>query len=78
MTSGTEQALGLIETRGLVAPIEAADAGVKAAPVTLLGSRAHRPGRSSPSVQRRRRLREGGGGCRAGPRNGWVSWSRCT
>ena len=34
----TEQALGLIETRGLVGAIEAADAGVKAAPVTLLGT----------------------------------------
>jgi len=33
-----EQALGLIETRGLVGAIEAADAGVKAANVTLLGS----------------------------------------
>ncbi len=36
--SWTEQALGLIETRGLVGAIEAADAGIKAAPVTLLGS----------------------------------------
>jgi ethanolamine utilization protein EutM len=35
--SWTEQALGLIETRGLVGAIEAADAGVKAAPVVLLG-----------------------------------------
>ncbi len=32
------EALGLIETRGLVAAIEAADAMVKAAKVTLLGS----------------------------------------
>lgn len=38
MTSWTEQALGLIETRGLVGAIEAADAGVKAAPVKLLGT----------------------------------------
>ena len=38
MSSWTEQALGLIETRGLVGAIEAADAGVKAAPVTLLGT----------------------------------------
>jgi ethanolamine utilization protein EutM len=37
MSSWTEQALGLIETRGLVGAIEAADAGVKAAPVTILG-----------------------------------------
>lgn len=36
--SWTEQALGLIETRGLVGAIEAADAGIKAAPVTLLGT----------------------------------------
>jgi ethanolamine utilization protein EutM len=34
------QALGLIETRGLVASIEAADAMVKAANVTLLDKRA--------------------------------------
>lgn len=38
MESWTEQALGLIETRGLVGAIEAADAGVKAAPVKLLGT----------------------------------------
>ncbi len=38
MASWTEQALGLIETRGLVGAIEAADAGVKAAPVQLLGT----------------------------------------
>ena len=36
--SWTEQALGLIETRGLVGAIEAADAGLKAAPVVLLGT----------------------------------------
>jgi ethanolamine utilization protein EutM len=34
------QALGMIETRGLVASIEAADAMVKAANVTLLARRA--------------------------------------
>jgi ethanolamine utilization protein EutM len=33
----TDQALGLIETRGLVGALEAADAGIKAAPVQLLG-----------------------------------------
>jgi len=38
VASWTEQALGLIETRGLVGAIEAADAGVKAAPVKLLGT----------------------------------------
>ena len=36
--SWTEQALGLIETRGLVGAIDAADAGLMAAPVELLGS----------------------------------------
>ncbi len=38
MVSWTEQALGMVETRGLVGAIEAADAGVKAAPVQLLGT----------------------------------------
>lgn len=33
----SENALGLIETRGLVGTIEAADAMVKAAPVSLIG-----------------------------------------
>ncbi len=33
----TEEALGMIETRGLVAAIEAADAMVKAARVSLVG-----------------------------------------
>ena len=33
-----QEALGMIETRGLVAAIEAADAMVKAANVTLIGS----------------------------------------
>ena|SRR5687768_211554 len=33
-----EQALGLVETKGLVGAIEAADAGLKAANVQLLGS----------------------------------------
>jgi microcompartment protein CcmL/EutN len=36
--SWTEQALGLVETRGLVGALEAADAGLKAAPVELLGT----------------------------------------
>ena len=34
----TQEALGLVETRGLVAAIEAADSMVKAADVTLVGS----------------------------------------
>ncbi len=33
-----QEALGMIETRGLVAAIEAADAMVKAAEVTLIGT----------------------------------------
>lgn len=35
--AGTLQALGMVETRGLVGAIEAADAMVKAANVTLIG-----------------------------------------
>ena len=38
MASWVDQALGLIETKGLVGAIEAADAGLKAANVELLGS----------------------------------------
>ncbi len=37
MTQETDIALGMIETRGLVGAVEAADAMVKAAKVTLLG-----------------------------------------
>ena len=37
MTVDTDIALGMIETRGLVGAVEAADAMVKAAKVTLLG-----------------------------------------
>jgi ethanolamine utilization protein EutM len=37
MATNNQQALGLIETRGLVGAIEAADAMVKAANVTLIG-----------------------------------------
>jgi ethanolamine utilization protein EutM len=36
--SWTERALGLVETKGLVGAIEAADAGLKAANVTLLAT----------------------------------------
>ena len=34
----SEQALGLVETKGLVGAVEAADAGLKAADVRFLGS----------------------------------------
>ena len=37
MTNHAQEALGLIETRGLVAAIEAADAALKSATVRLLG-----------------------------------------
>lgn len=37
MTPNTDIALGMIETRGLIGAVEAADAMVKAAKVTLLG-----------------------------------------
>ena len=37
-----QEALGMVETRGLVAAIEAADAMVKAANVVLIGILAHR------------------------------------
>lgn len=37
MNMAAQQALGMIETKGLVASIEAADAMVKAANVTLIG-----------------------------------------
>lgn len=37
MPTDTEIALGMIETRGLIGAVEAADAMVKAAKVTLLG-----------------------------------------
>jgi ethanolamine utilization protein EutM len=38
VASWVDQALGLVETKGLVGAIEAADAGLKAANVELLGS----------------------------------------
>lgn len=37
MASNNQQALGMIETKGLVGAVEAADAMVKAANVTLIG-----------------------------------------
>jgi len=52
-----QQALGLIETRGLVAAIEAADAMVKAANVKLLGRQKVRGGLVSVMIS---------GGCRRG------------
>ena len=59
------KALGMIETRGLVASIEAADAMVKAANVTpdVQGARGRRPGdRHGPG---RRGRRQGGRRCRS-------------
>ena len=43
------EALGMIETKGLVAMIEAADAMVKAAKVTLVGWERSAPGMSPRS-----------------------------
>ena len=54
------QALGMVETKGLVASIEAADAMVKAANVTLIG-KVHVGG-----GPRRCRSRKGGHRCRRG------------
>ena len=42
-------ALGMVETRGLVGSIEAADAMVKAADVHLIGKEAHRVRPGDPS-----------------------------
>lgn len=44
-------ALGLVETRGLVGAIEAADAMVKAANVTLVGHRVLRSGQVTVAVR---------------------------
>ena len=49
--SGTGQALGMVETRGLVGAVEAADAMVKAANVTLLGHRVLRSGQVTVAVR---------------------------
>ena len=55
-----QQALGMIETKGLVASIEAADAMVKAANVTLIGK--EHVGGGLVTGKRGRRSREGGYG----------------
>ena len=52
------EALGMIETRGLVAMIEASDAMVKAAKVTLVGWEKDRLGLRHRAGARRRRRRE--------------------
>ena len=56
------EALGMIETRGLVAAIEAADAMVKAANVTLIGT--EKIGSGLVSVMRC--------GCGKGCDRGWL------
>lgn len=50
MAAEARQALGMVETRGLVGAIEAADAMVKAANVTLLGHRVLRSGQVTVAV----------------------------
>ena len=57
-----QQALGMIETKGLVASIEAADAMVKAANVTLIGKEHVGGGLVTVMVRGGRRSREGGYG----------------
>ena len=52
----TQEALGMVETRGLVAAIEASDQMVKAADVTLIGTEKSGAGRGTGMV------RGGGGG----------------
>ena len=68
------QALGLIETRGLVASIEAADAMVKAANVTLLAKRAIGGGYVTVMVRGDVGAVEDSTGSR--PRSSWADW-RC-
>lgn len=46
-----QQALGLVETKGLVGAIEAADAMVKAANVVLMGHRVLRSGQVTVAVR---------------------------
>ena len=61
-----QQALGMIETKGLVASIEASDAMVKAANVTLIGKVHVGGGARHDDGQRRRRRGEGCDGRRRG------------
>ena len=58
------EALGMVETKGLVAMIEAADAMVKAANVTLIGWEKIGAGYVTAIVPRRRRGRQGRDRCR--------------
>jgi ethanolamine utilization protein EutM len=51
VNSGAGTALGLVETRGLVGAIEAADAMVKAANVHLIGHRVLRSGQVTVAVR---------------------------
>ena len=62
-----KQALGMVETKGLIGSIEAADAMVKAANVTLIGKQQIGSGLVTVMVRRRRRgegVRRRGRGCR--------------
>ena len=69
------EALGMVETKGLVAMIEAADAMVKAAKVTLVGWEDRRRLRDG-HCPRRRRGREAATDAGALPRGVWASWCR--
>ncbi len=60
------EALGMIETRGLVALIEASDAMVKAARVKLVGVKQNRRGPGDRHGARRCRGVQSRDGCRGG------------
>ena len=60
----SQEAIGMIETRGYVGSVEASDAMVKAANVTLVKDNSHRRRFDHRLCHRRRRQRQGGGGCR--------------
>lgn len=65
-------ALGMIETKGLVGAIEAADAMVKAANVALVGKETIGAGLVTVMVQRRCGCRKGSDRCRSGSGRGRV------
>ena len=70
MADSVGEALGMIETKGLVGMIEAADAMVKAAKVTLIGYEKIGAGYVTAIVRGRHRRRGGGGEARGRARFG--------
>ena len=74
-----QEALGMVETKGLVAMIEAADAMVKAANVTLIGyEKDWRRLRHGDCARRCRGRKSGDRRRRSRGRAGWVNWSAST